>query len=175
MMNTLILGGVRSGKSVMAEQLASAHPGQVVYVATAEHWPDDDSMSSRIKRHQQRRPDHWALCEAPIALGQAVETYCLQSPAPLLLVDCMSLWLTNLLLHPDSTRLEHEQAAFLNAIAAYPGDMIIVSNEVGLGTIGMDALTRQFADTLGALNQSLAQCCDQVQLSVAGLALRLKG
>ncbi|ODC04616.1 bifunctional adenosylcobinamide kinase/adenosylcobinamide-phosphate guanylyltransferase [Terasakiispira papahanaumokuakeensis] len=174
-MKTLILGGVRSGKSVMAEQLASAHTGPVVYVATAEHWPDDDQMSSRIKRHQQRRPDHWALCEAPIALGQAVETYRLQTPVPLLLVDCMSLWLTNLLLHPDTPRIEQEQTAFLSAIADYPGDMIIVSNEVGLGTIGMDALTRQFVDRLGTLNQSLAQCCDQVQLSVAGLALKLKG
>lgn len=175
MMKTLILGGVRSGKSVMAEQIAEAHPAPVVYVATAEHWPDDEQMASRIQRHQQRRPDHWALCEAPIALGQAIETYRLQTPAPLLLVDCMSLWLTNLLLHPDTTRLDHEITAFLSAIATYPDDIIIVSNEVGLGTIGMDALTRQFVDTLGRLNQSLAQCCDQVQLSVAGLALKLKG
>lgn len=166
----LILGGIRSGKSALAEAEATACQAPVVYVATAT--PGDEEMAERIARHQQRRPDDWGLDEEPVALGGVLARY--REEAPCLLIDCMSLWLGNLL-GAEEGALAREREAFLAQVERYPGPLVIVSNEAGMGVIGMDKLTRRFCDELGWLNQALAQRCDQVLLSVAGLPQVLKG
>lgn len=169
MSKVLILGGIRSGKSALAESQARAMEGSVVYVATAT--PGDGEMARRIEQHRKRRPADWGLEEEPRDLASVLNRH--RSEAPCLLIDCMSLWLSNLL--ADEASLEAHRDAFIQALADYPGPVVIVSNEVGLGIIGMDALTRRFCDELGWLNQSLAQRCDTVALSVAGLPTVLKG
>lgn len=169
---TLVLGGIRSGKTAMAESMAAEQPGEVVYVATAT--AGDDEMAARIRRHQQARPDSWGLREEPLGLAEVLTGEGAKAGPPCLLIDCMSLWLSNLL-HAGDEVLVEQKAAFLEAVAGYPGALVIVSNEVGLGTIGMDPLTRRFCDQLGWLNQALAQRCDRVVMSVAGLPLVLKG
>ena len=168
---TLVLGGIRSGKSALAEKLAAASDAPVVYLATAT--AGDEEMARRIARHQQQRPDDWGLVEEPVDLAAVLSGQGKRSPAPCLLVDCMSLWMSNLFDVPQHAFTEYRQA-FLDAVGDYPGPVVIVSNEVGLGIIGMDPLTRRFADELGWLNQALASRCDRVLMSVAGLELPLK-
>lgn len=168
--HTLVLGGIRSGKSALAEERVKASGRDVVYVATAA--AGDGEMAIRIRRHQQQRPAEWGLVEAPLRLADAL--WAQDSPEPpAILVDCMSLWVSNLL-HAGEEVFRSERAAFLKALACYPGPVVIVSNEVGLGTIGMDPLTRRFCDELGWLNQDLAAHCDSVLMSVAGLSMSLK-
>lgn len=170
-MHILVLGGIRSGKTALAERLASGTNNSVVYLATA--MAGDDEMRARIQRHQQQRPTAWGLEEEPLALAQVLAGYALTQGAPCLLVDCMSLWLSNLL-HAGEITFAQEREAFLTQVSHYPGELVIVSNEVGLGIIGMDPLTRRFADELGWLNQALAARSDKVVMSVAGLPMVLK-
>ena len=170
MKRALILGGVRSGKTALAERLAAQTGPPVLLVATAQ--ARDEEMRERIERHRARRPADWTTEEEPLALSAVLARH--REAAPCLLIDCMSLWLMNLL-ETGETRLEQETAAFLEAVEQWPGDLVIVSNETGLGVIGGDALTRRFCDRLGWLNQDLAARCDRVLLSVAGLPLALKG
>lgn len=170
-MHTLVLGGIRSGKTALAERLASDTNSSVVYLATAT--AGDDEMRSRIQRHQQQRPAAWGLEEEPLAIGKVLSRSAQTPNAPCFLVDCMSLWLSNLL-HAGEEIFAREREAFLEQVNSYPGELVIVSNEVGLGTIGMDPLTRRFADELGWLNQSLATLSDTVVMSVAGLPMVLK-
>jgi adenosylcobinamide kinase / adenosylcobinamide-phosphate guanylyltransferase len=169
---TLVLGGIRSGKTALAERIASAAGLPVVYVATAT--ADDEEMIRRVARHRQNRPPEWGLAEEPLKLASLLDGYTREPQPPLLLVDCMSLWVSNLLFAGDEV-FDRERAAFLRALENYPGQIVIVSNEVGLGTIGMDPLTRRFCDELGWLNQDLAACCERVMMSVAGLPQTLKG
>lgn len=168
---TLVLGGIRSGKTSLAEQVAEDSGEAVVYLATAT--AGDEEMARRVARHQQSRPPEWGLVEAPIKLAAVLDDHGSGPQPPLLLVDCMSLWVSNLLFAGDEV-FNRERAAFLQALEGYLGQVVIVSNEVGLGTIGMDPLTRRFCDELGWLNQDLAACCDRVVMSVAGLPLTLK-
>ncbi|EKF75514.1 hypothetical protein A11A3_04119 [Alcanivorax hongdengensis A-11-3] len=172
MSGSLVLGGIRSGKSSLAERLVSQQPAPVVYVATAT--AEDGEMSDRIRRHRRRRPPSWGLVEEPVALGALLARQALLDPVPCVLIDCMSLWVSNLL-HAGDTAFVRERDSFLAALERYPGRVVVVSNEVGLGIIGMDPLTRRFGDELGWLNQSLARRCEQVVLSVAGLPQVLKG
>ena len=169
--HTLVLGGIRSGKTALAEAQAAALPQPVVYVATAT--ADDDEMASRISRHQATRPQAWGLVEEPLNLAKVLQEHGQHNPTPCLLIDCMSLWLSNLL-HGGGEQLQIQREAFLEQIEAYPGPLVIVSNETGLGTIGMDPLTRKFCDELGWLNQTLAQRCQRVVMAIAGLPLILK-
>ena len=171
-MLTLVLGGIRSGKSALAEKLVLEQDGPVVYVATATI--GDAEMAERVRLHKLHRPAQWWLEEEPQALGGVLRRKALMNPVPTLLFDCMSLWVSNLLLAGDGV-FTRERDSFLTSLVRYPGKVIIVSNEVGLGTIGMDPLTRRFADELGWLNQALAKCCDRVVLSVAGIPQTLKG
>lgn len=168
----LILGGVRSGKSALAERLAATSDAPVLYLATAER--GDGEMRERIRRHQRRRPVHWDLLEEPLALGAALGDLGRRTPAPTVLIDCMSLWVSNLL-HAGEPVFDRERPALLEALADYPATVLVVSNEVGLGLIGMDPLTRRFADELGWLNQALAARARRVVLTVAGLPQVLKG
>ncbi|MFP3976581.1 MULTISPECIES: bifunctional adenosylcobinamide kinase/adenosylcobinamide-phosphate guanylyltransferase [Marinobacter] len=170
-MHTLVLGGIRSGKTALAEQLASGTNNSVVYLATAT--AGDDEMRTRIQRHQQQRPDSWGLEEEPLALAQVLARQAKATQLPCILIDCMSLWVSNLL-HAGEKTFAREREAFLNQVSLYPGELVIVSNEVGLGTIGMDPLTRRFADELGWLNQALAAVSDKVVMSIAGLPTVLK-
>lgn len=169
MTHTLILGGIRSGKSAHAEQAAIDSGRSVTYVATATS--GDGEMAERIRAHRARRPDDWGLVEEPRALGRVLREH--GERAPCLLIDCMSLWLNNLL-EAGEDILETEIADFRQALADYPGPVVIVSNEVGLSTVAMDALTRRFTDRLGWLNQELAGQCHRVLLVAAGLPLTLK-
>ena len=170
-MRELILGGVRSGKSALAEQRALESGLQVVYVATAT--AGDEEMAARIAHHRQRRPDAWRIVEEPLSLaaalrGSAAENHCI-------IVDCLTLWLTNLLLADDPTLLERERSALLEGLPSLPGKIILVSNEVGLGIVPLGELSRRFADEAGRLHQQLAACCERVTFVAAGLPLTLKG
>ncbi|PKM05486.1 MAG: bifunctional adenosylcobinamide kinase/adenosylcobinamide-phosphate guanylyltransferase [Gammaproteobacteria bacterium HGW-Gammaproteobacteria-6] len=167
----LILGGARSGKSRLAEQLASDSGLEVTYIATSQAL--DGEMSVRIAEHQQRRPQHWALVEEPLALAQVLLQQARAQRC--LLVDCLTLWLTNLLLCDAPERLQAEREALLDCIEALPGRIILVSNETGLGVVPMGELSRRYVDEAGWLHQALAQRCQRVLFCVAGLPLAVKG
>jgi len=167
----LILGGVRSGKSRLAERLAIESRLPVTYIATATG--DDAEMRARIAAHRAQRPDHWQVVEEPLQLASVLTQHAHEERC--LLVDCLTLWLTNWLLHPETTRLDAERAAFLSALSQAAGTLILVSNETNMGVIPMGELSRRYCDEAGQLHQAVAQCCDQVVLTTAGLPLVLKG
>jgi adenosylcobinamide kinase/adenosylcobinamide-phosphate guanylyltransferase len=167
----LILGGVRSGKSRLAERLARDGGCEVVYVATAT--AGDDEMRLRIAAHRARRPPHWTTVEAPVALADALAAHA--RPGRCLLVECLTLWITNLLCADDAGLLARERTAFLQAFPQLPGDVTLVSNETNLGVVPIDSLSRRFCDEVGTLHQELAGLCDRVVLTVAGLPHVLKG
>ena len=187
----LILGGQKSGKSRRAELLARAWlegggGRQAVLVATAQPW--DAEMQARIARHQADRAARvpgMRTVEEPLALAQAIQDH--SQPDSLLVVDCLTLWLTNWLMpmHPgdESSSVPNQPLALasieaiallLEAIVAAPGPLVLVGNEIGLGVIPMGAEVRAFVDALGLLNQQVAQRCERVTLMAAGLPLTLK-
>ena len=170
-MKSLILGGIRSGKSRLAEQQAVASGLRVVYIATATAL--DAAMQQRIDAHRRRRPDDWQLVEEPLALAACLRSQA--APGRCLLVDCLTLWLTNLLMLEDEARLQQEIAALLDTIGELPGQLILVSTETGLGVMPLGELSQRFCDLAGQLHQDLAQRCERVVLSVAGLPHVLKG
>ncbi len=170
-MRELILGGARSGKSALAERLAGEDGREVVYLATAE--AGDEEMARRIADHRERRSRHWQTHEEPLALAGALER--LSAPGRCLLVDCLTLWLSNLLALDDRSRWPREREALLTLLPRLPGRIILVSNEVGWGIVPMGELSRRFQDEAGRLHQALAACCERVILVVAGLPQVLKG
>ncbi|WP_458128238.1 bifunctional adenosylcobinamide kinase/adenosylcobinamide-phosphate guanylyltransferase [Pseudomonas sp. Z2-11] len=167
----LILGGARSGKSRLAEKLAAGTGLPVTYIATSQ--PLDGEMNQRVAQHRARRPADWALVEEPLALAQVLRETAARERC--LLVDCLTLWLTNLLMLDDADRLAAEREALLDCIGALPGEIIFVSNETGLGVVPLGELTRRYVDEAGWLHQALAERCQRVVLTVAGLPLTLKG
>jgi adenosylcobinamide kinase/adenosylcobinamide-phosphate guanylyltransferase len=171
MAKTLILGGVRSGKTRLAQRLAGASGLAVTYLATAT--PGDEEMAARIAAHRAQRPVGWGLIEEPLALAGALRAEATQGRC--ILVECLTLWLTNLLTAPVPGRLARERAALLATLPDLPGELILVANETNLGVIPLGALSRRFCDEAGALHQDLAGVCDRVVLTVAGLPLVLKG
>lgn len=179
---TLVLGGARSGKSHHAEQLALQCVGPVTYVATAGE--DDEEMQLRVALHRARRPANWALVEEPVHLAEALYTHAQHGGC--VLVDCMTLWLNNLLFsehheYPETGLVTPPEAwtaeinALLTALPLLPGEVILVSNEIGLGVVPMGAVTRFYVDELGRLNQRLAALADNVHLLVAGIPMVVKG
>lgn len=170
-MKELILGGVRSGKSRYAEHCARESKLSVVYVATAT--AGDTEMSARIRAHQERRPAAWALVETPRALAATLRAHA--APGRCILVDCLTLWLTNLLCADDEAGFCTERAALLDILPNLPGHIILVSNETNMGVAPLGELTRRYCDEAGCLHQELAAVCDRVVLAVAGLPLFLKG
>lgn len=173
-MRSLILGGARSGKSALAEHLAAACGDNVVYVATARRGETDDAeMADRIAHHRARRPSAWGCIEEPLALAATLAAHA--GPDRCLLVDCLTLWLGNLLLEADERRFEQERAALLDVLPSLPGGVVLVSNEVGMGVVPMGALSRRFVDEAGRLHQQLATRCERVVFVAAGLPLALKG
>ncbi len=176
----LILGGARSGKTnhaiTLAASLAAAQRLPVVYIATAQAL--DDEMRHRIDLHRTQRPPAWQTVEAPSGLAAALRA----QPTAILLVDCLTLWLSNALLldfdeaAPNSTarRWEEERAGLLEWLAEYRGVALLVSNEVGSGIVPAAAVARRFQDEQGRLNQQVAAACDAVTLVVAGIAVPIK-
>ncbi|WAF84415.1 bifunctional adenosylcobinamide kinase/adenosylcobinamide-phosphate guanylyltransferase [Metapseudomonas otitidis] len=170
-MAELILGGARSGKSRLAERQAADSGLAVVYIATSQ--PLDGEMSARVAYHRARRPDHWGLVEEPVELARVLREHA--SAGTCLLVDCLTLWLTNLLMLEDDARLAAERDALLACIAELPGRVLLVSNETGLGVVPLGELTRRYVDEAGWLHQALAERCTRVTFTVAGLPMLLKG
>ena len=170
-MRKLILGGVRSGKSRLAEQHAQATGLPVSYIATAT--AEDEEMRVRIAHHQQQRSVQWRLVEEPLALAAALQREAAENHC--VLVDCLTLWLTNLLCAQDEARLQQEVAELLRVLPELPGHIILVSNETGMGVVPLGELTRRYCDEAGRLHQAVAQRCEKVILTVAGLPLNVKG
>jgi adenosylcobinamide kinase / adenosylcobinamide-phosphate guanylyltransferase len=182
MTRTLVLGGARSGKSAHAEQIAVDSGKSVVYIATAE--AGDAEMTARIAHHRKRRNQAWTTVEETHALGDAIARW--SAPDRLLLIDCLTVWLSNLLFvdgraYPEIGAIvppdcfHAQRAQLLNALEHAAGDVILVSNEVGMGVVPQGAISRWFVDEAGRLNQAVAARCDRAVLVVAGLPLRLKG
>ena len=170
-MHELILGGARSGKSRLAERLAAESGLAVTYIATSQ--PLDGEMNERIQHHRERRPAHWALVEEPLALAKVLREQAAADKC--LLVDCLTLWLTNLLMLDDPARLSAERDALLDSVSGLPGRVLLVSNETGLGVVPLGELTRRYVDEAGWLHQALAERCERVVFTVAGLPMVLKG
>lgn len=170
-MRSLILGGARSGKSALAERLALASAGAVVYIATAQ--ARDGEMAERIAHHRAHRPLEWACVEEPLALADVLRRHARADRC--VLVDCLTLWLSNLLGAADASCFERERAALLDTLPQLPGEILLVSNEVGMGVVPLGELSRRFVDEAGRLHQALAAACDRVIFVAAGLPLTLKG
>ena len=166
----LVLGGARSGKSRYAEQQASAAGCEVVYIATATI--HDDEMQKRIQRHQQDRPSHWQTIEEPLSLAASLQAQARDDRC--LLIDCLTLWVTNLLMLEDPARFAAEKQAFLDILPQLPGQIILVSNEVGQGIVPMGELSRRFVDESGWLHQAIAAMATDVTLVVAGIPMTVK-
>ena len=163
----LLLGGARSGKSALAQQVAARTGRPVTVVATAE--AGDDEMAARIERHREARPAAWATVEEPLDLLGAVAG----APAGVfLLVDCLTLWVANLL-GGGAGAAEIDSAAAETVRALQARDSVVVSNEVGLGIVPVNELARRFRDVLGSVNALFAQAADRAVLMVAGRALDL--
>ncbi|MBU3695104.1 bifunctional adenosylcobinamide kinase/adenosylcobinamide-phosphate guanylyltransferase [Dechloromonas sp.] len=181
-MKELILGGARSGKSQLAEQRAAQSGGRVIYLATAE--ARDGEMRRRIDHHRARRPAAWGCAEEPIELASRLQQ--LATPDTCILVDCLTLWLSNLLFAGraaaqaeageaiDCPLFTAHTQALIETLPHLPGQVILVSNEVGWGIVPMHPVSRLFADEQGRLNQRVAAVCDRVTLVAAGLPLTLK-
>lgn len=172
--NTLILGGIKSGKSRYAEKIASQWLGQkqgkVKFVVTAT--AKDDEIHARIEHHKKERNPEFEVVEEPIFLGHAISNI---EDADCIVVDCLTLWITNLLLTSDSsTLLETERSSFLGAVKNSSSRLLIVSNESNMGIIPIGELSRRYCDEIGLLHQELAAECDEVILLVAGIPLRVK-
>jgi len=168
-MKSLILGGVKSGKSRYAENLATSISESVTVIATATVM--DEEMAIRVARHQEDRPASWRTIEEPLNLGEALRSIV---DAEVVVIDCLTLWLTNLLMHSDSNKLNEEIDDFELAIKGFNAPLILVSNETNMGIVPLGDLTRRYCDQVGLLHQRLAKACDKVQLIVAGLPLTLK-
>ena len=170
----LVIGGARSGKSAYAEKRANESGKKVIYIATAE--AGDSEMQTRIDQHRQNRPQQWQTVEEPIKLADLIQQnsgseFCL-------LVDCLTLWLTNILFDKQGeiqqTVFEKETTALYNSLSNYSGQIILVTNEVGLGIVAIDRMTRRFVDEAGLLHQKIAAISNKVVLITAGLPQVLK-
>lgn len=181
-MRTLIIGGARSGKSAYAERLAVASRKRIVYIATAQ--AGDDEMKSRIAHHRERRDVYWTTVEETIELGRTIEKH--SGPDTLIMVDCLTVWLSNLLFsdersYPEIGVIEpppvfqYQRSLLLKALENAKGGVILVSNEIGQGVVPLGAISRWFVDESGRLNQDVAVVCNRAVLIVAGLPVVLKG
>lgn len=164
---TVLLGGARAGKSALALELARDRGGPVVYVATAE--AGDDEMSARIAQHRAERPDEWITVEEPVALRSALASV---EPEACVVVDCLTLWVANLLARGDEVLPEAEAVAEL--AAGRNGPTIVVSNEVGLGIVPASPAIREYRDMLGAVNAAFVRRAGDAAFVVAGRAIPLR-
>jgi adenosylcobinamide kinase/adenosylcobinamide-phosphate guanylyltransferase len=175
-MRELIIGGARSGKSSLALARARESDKQIVFIATAS--PSDDEMRKRIAKHRSERPSAWRTIEVETDLTRAIRDA--MHPSALLIVDCLTVWLANVLFDAraeystNEPFFEQRRAELLEAVNRLACDAIFVSNEVGLGLVPENAVGRRFRDEQGRLNQQLAALCERVTLVAAGLPLTLK-
>ncbi len=165
-----ILGGARSGKSNIAERWAEDSGLAVTYIATAQS--KDTEMAQRIQTHQQRRPNAWTTIEEPIELPQALAAH--DKANNIILVDCLTLWVSNLLCFGEGELFSDYKQALLRQLKQHQSPVILVSNETGLGVIPMGELSRRFVDESGWLHQEIASLADRVTWVVAGLPQTLK-
>ena len=170
MASILVLGGARSGKSRRALALAEASGATAwTFVATAE--PLDDEMAERVARHRDERDARWTAIEEPLELARTLRA--VRAARAAIVVDCLTLWLSNLMHRGRDP--ERELPPLIDAIACGGGELVLVSNEVGLGLVPETPLGRDFRDAQGRLNQAVAAACDRVEFVAAGLPLPLKG
>ena len=169
---TLVLGGVRSGKSHYAQQLGE-QAGRVVFIATAQ--ASDDEMRHKIDRHRSNRPQHWQTVEEPLGLAEAIVRH--GPSCDLMIIDCLTIFAANLLeaMGDDKSSIESSVDGLCVALHSPPCSVVLVSNEVGSGVVPPYPLGRRFRDLLGEMNQSVARVATNVLLLVAGLPLVLKG
>lgn len=167
----LIIGGCRSGKSDHALQLAEGFGQRRIFVATCV--PHDAEMQDRVDRHRQGRDDTWVTLEVPVKLADAITIH---SPtADVILVDCLTLWLSNLLMaSQDSQAIRQRIDGLADAVNTAPNAVILVSNEVGTGIVPENPLARQYRDLAGWTNQALAKACNRVDWAVAGIPVTIK-
>jgi adenosylcobinamide kinase/adenosylcobinamide-phosphate guanylyltransferase len=165
---TLVLGGAASGKSVFAESLVQDAGLRQIYVATSQVY--DEEMAQKVMQHRDQRGDNWTTIEEPIAVADALNV---ATKDAVVLIDCATLWLTNLILGDHD--VAQQTGALLDAIDACPAPIVIVSNEVGQGIVPDNALSRQFRNAQGKLNQDIAAKADLVVAVMAGLPMVLKG
>ncbi len=163
-----ILGGARSGKSGFALKTASDMPGRKAFIATAQAF--DDEMEQRIARHKAERPDEWQAFEEPLNIQDLIAR--IHGIYDVLLIDCLTLWITNLMLGNDD--IEGKAQLLLDALSSCRSSVFIVSNEVGLGIVPDNRLTREFRDIAGSLNQKVAAAADEVYFMAAGLPVKIK-
>jgi adenosylcobinamide kinase/adenosylcobinamide-phosphate guanylyltransferase len=170
--SVLILGGARSGKSAYALRRAQEWEGRLVYLATAE--AKDEEMKKRISRHRtQRRSRRWVTIEEPLEVVWQLKE--LDETIGGVVLDCITLWVSNALLNDQQEALENQVAELIEEIPLFPFHFLAVSNEVGLGLVPDNPLGRAYRDLLGSVNQQLAQACQEVLFLAAGLPLKLKG
>lgn len=170
-MMQLILGGARSGKSRFAEQAAKDSNLNVTYIATAQAF--DREMQARIDHHQAQRPKHWTVIEEPLYLAECLMR--VDQPNQLILVDCLTLWMSNLLMHENDELQSQECLELLEVLPTLQSELILVSNETGLGVIPLGEISRKFVDESGRLHQQLGQIAEKVVFCVAGFPMMLKG
>ena len=168
-MKQFIFGGARSGKSRLAENLTAHCGSNIVYIATTDCSQNDKEMAERIAHHKQQRPSHWQTLEEPLNLAAAIEQ---AEGCAAIMIDCLTLWLSNCL---HAGNWPQQRDAFLTALENVSGNIIIVSNEVGMGIVPLGELSRQYVDESGFLHQAVAQRCDRVIFTAAGLPLVMKG
>lgn len=164
----LVLGGARSGKSRYAQARAEALSGDLLYLATAQAF--DAEMEARIAHHQADRGPRWSTLDVPLDIPAAILANA--APGCVLLVDCLTLWTSNLMFAERD--IDAETEALATAVSDAGGPVILVANEVGLGIVPDNALARRFRDAAGRINQAIAAAADEVQFIAAGLPLRLK-
>ena len=177
---TLVLGGIRSGKSAFAEQIIKDLHGPTLYLATG--LATDPEMEARIQRHRASRPSDWVTLEEPLNLAPVLDAALADSDPPkAVLVDCLDVWVSNMLLDKedqDRPQIESETLSSLDALletcSRYAADVVMVSSEVGLSLVSTYALGRGFQDILGLVNQRVAAVADRVYLVVAGIPLEIK-
>ncbi len=165
---TLVLGGIRSGKSIYAERLIADHYSCGVYVATTEF--RDEEMEDRIRKHRERRGSSWEVVEEPLDIVSALRSHTFhQRPA---LLDCLTVWLANIVERGHD--LETATSGLVSSLGSFDGPVVLVSDEVGLGGISANPLQRRFTDAAGQLNQAVAMVADRVVFVAAGLPMTLK-
>ncbi len=176
MVVTLYTGGCRSGKSSLALEMARETSESVCFIATCV--PQDEEMHLRVKKHQEERPSSWNLIEEPIYLGNAISKID-PSVCPVILVDCLTLWVCNLMCQKNNPLSCEKQMAIeakkiIDAAKQYGGEVILVSNEVGLGIMPANAMARNYADLAGRCNQVIAKHADKVVFVSCGIGITLK-
>lgn len=167
--STFILGGARSGKSALAERLACESGGILHYIATGQAW--DAEMRARIDQHQSRRGPDWTTVEAPLELAATLEAVDFEENA--VLIDCLTLWVTNLMM--AERNMDEAFTGLVSVLAGAKAQIFIVSNEVGLGIVPDNAMARAFRDHVGRLHQQVAAVATHVYFVAAGLPLKMKG